>query len=157
MKTPSSRSALVALLAACTFFLPAILRASTVIQSITVQFNTLEDDKAANSGISVFIQNAAGQVVAGTYDFAKMAFPQKTTSAEFPVNYKAGPQTTDALSGFKVTVQMQSPAGKTDNWVFNYVIRLKLADGTVIKRQASTCQLKSVSGGAASVSRELHY
>jgi hypothetical protein len=144
-----------ALLAAFCLSAPSV-RASVAVKSLSIQFNTLDDAKAAGSSLSVFLQNPAGQVVAGTYDFAKGPLAVKSASPEFNLAIVQGPLTTDSLSGFKVTVQMQAPAGKTDSWQFNYVIKLHLANGSVISRQVAPCVLKSSSGGAASVAREIH-
>jgi hypothetical protein len=131
-------------------------RASTAVTGITIQFTTLEGGKAQGAAVSAFIQTAAGAVVAGSYDFAKAAFAAKSSSQEFIVPITHGPLTLDQLSGIKLTVQMQSPPGKTASWQFTYVIKVHLANGEVVTRQAAPCLLKSSSGGAASVAREFH-
>jgi hypothetical protein len=125
------------------------------VQNISVQFTSLTDGKDQGSAVSFFIQNNSGAVIAGLYDFAKGPLPGKAISPEYPVPITHGPISSDDLHAFKVTVQMQAPAGKTDTWQFNYVIKIHMANGGTITRQVSTCSLKSTGGGAASLAREV--
>jgi hypothetical protein len=145
----------VVLVAAFAFFATPAEAVNVVVKTITIQFDTLDGGKAPLAAVSVMLQNGTG-VIAASYEFAKGPLAANSTSPEFMLPATHGPVSTDDLRNFKVTVQLQAPPGKTATWRFKYNVTFRLANGAVITRPSAPCELKSNSGGIASLPREYH-